>query len=204
MDNITSALGRRENPILASPFVPPSHSHFSSFLSFSPFSRFHTTPFPGHERYWITVRKEYEVPLLSRRFHNSRTLSLKIRDKAQRDRWSRDGRWCRGFRIEMPALTLRHTALRKILVTRRSYVAALSYCCGWRNPEKETYESSWSMIVSWGTMRFLIASFNDNSAAPTLHQSGIKWISRWKEDLEACTVSWNNYRRINWMDNRNF
>lgn len=158
MDNITSALGRRENPILVSPFfVPPSHSHLPPFLYFSPFSCFHTTRpcalSPATKNIESPSRKNTEFLCLGG-FHNSRMLSLEIRDKAQRDRRSRGGRWRRSFGLKCP-LELCDT-LHFVKSWSRADLTgtALSYCCSWRNPEKETYESSPGMIVClegrWG------------------------------------------------------
>lgn len=121
MDNITSALGRRENPILAaSLFVLTRSLSLSLSFSFSLPAFIRRGPFfPGHEGYWITVRKEYGVPL-------SRGVFITL----ERFRWKSetkrsvtgkvgvvDGATVSGWNSRFNSATQYRT-----LVTRRSYV----------------------------------------------------------------------------------
>lgn len=158
MDNITSALGRRENPILAA-FPPPlilTFHDFSLFLRSSAFmhglsSAAKDIESPsGKNTEFLCLRGFITLECFRWKSETKRSVTGEVEVV--------DGVWVSGWNTRFNSAT--HC---KTLVTRRSLTCtALSYFRGCRNPEKETHESTPNMIASWETMRFLITSFNDN------------------------------------------
>lgn len=164
MDNITSALGRCENPILAS--LPPPAPLILTLLGSSLFLRS-----PAFIRHGLSpATKDIESPSGK----NTESLCLRGFITPECFRWKSetkrsvtsevkvvDGARVSGWNTRFNSAT--HCALQNpghapISYVDRPFLLPRDRC----NPEKETHESTPSMIASWETMRFLITSFNDN------------------------------------------